>query len=48
MAGHTCIMPLRPANAQTSQNGTSNEKKACWVPIIAVTFIIVGFLTPCR
>ena len=38
MAGQISIMPLRPAKAQISQNGTSTEKKGSWRPIIAVTW----------
>ena len=37
MAGQISIMPLRPAKAQISQNGTSSEKKGNWRPIMAVT-----------
>ena len=39
MAGQISIMPLRPANAQISQNGTSTEKNGSWRPIMAVTSI---------
>jgi len=39
MAGQISIMPLRPAKAQISQNGTSSEKKGSWRPIMAVTSI---------
>ena len=39
IAGQTSHMPLRPAKAQISQNGTSTEKKGSCRPIIAVTAI---------
>lgn len=39
MAGQISHMPLRPAKAQISQNGTSSEKNGNCRPTIAVTSI---------
>ena len=35
MAGHTSFTPRQPANAHTSQNGTSTEKNGNWRPTMA-------------
>ena len=36
-AGHTSSMPRKPANAQTSQNGTMTEKNGSCRPIMALS-----------
>src|SRR5581483_10200421 len=35
MAGQTPLTPRQPANAQTSQKGTSSEKNGNWRPTMA-------------